>query len=122
MESCSALAFARSSPRSATAATSTKPRRRRASTCAGPMKPVPIMPALIRVISFVRSPLSVVRCSRTQATTNGLRTTDYGRLLDFLDFRPLAFVDRLFHGIEHGDALGTVAEVGHDRTPGRAGG
>ena len=42
-----AFAFAKSSLASATAMISTLPSRRAASTCAGPMKPVPIIPAAI---------------------------------------------------------------------------
>src|SRR5262249_23360394 len=47
MDSRLAFSFANSELLSASPTTSTKPSRRSASTCAGPMKPVPIMPTLI---------------------------------------------------------------------------
>src|SRR6266404_6637700 len=60
MFSLSALDLANSSFASQRAIISTKPSRRAASTCAGPMKPVPIIPALIVFIFYfsAQTPLS----------------------------------------------------------------
>src|SRR5262245_24876765 len=83
MESSLALRRASSWPRSATAATSTYPNRRIASTCAGPMKPVPMMPALIFFMVNVTSSIKAQGLHSVDDVIQGVQSLgleDYSRI------------------------------------------
>src|SRR6185369_16616294 len=91
MFNAAALLRARSSFASQSAIISTKPARRAASTCAGPIKPVPIIPALTVFIN---------PC-----------VPDVGWLLDVRDFRPFSGFHRFDDRFEHGDTLCAVHKI-----------
>src|SRR5438105_10799825 len=86
MLSFSALDFANSGFASHSAIISTKPNRRAASTCAGPMKPVPMMPALM---VFMRGVW----------------------LSDVRDLRPALRLLGIHHRLQHRHALCAVHEI-----------
>src|SRR5574337_868514 len=91
MPSAPALVRASSSFASHKAIISTKPTRRAASTCAGPINPVPMIPALM---------VFIIPC-----------VPDVGGLFEARHFDPIPRLDGFHYGFEHGHTFCAVFKI-----------